>query len=253
MNTEAIKTVLVPGAWMGAWIWEPTAERLRAQGFHAEAITLRGLEPEQSARAIPAVRLEDHVQQLISHISTRDARPTVLVSHSYSAFPTALAADQLDTQVCGLVHFGGFLPEDGRSLLDGWGDSAVARKQERADIAEAGELWMPPERSMLDYETDLTPEDRDFLAERFTPHPGQTITEPARLSTPVAAQPSTYVALSLHGGEAGAWEQAPAVAKLASNWRRRHLRSGHWPMLSTPETTADLIAEEIRLYGAMGC
>lgn len=235
---------------MGAWIWEPTVQLLMERGFDAETLTLRGLEPGLATSAIAAVGLEDHVDHLLDHISVLHSQPVVLVSHSYSAVPAALAVDRLGAQVHGVVHVGGFLPVDGRSLLDDWGDSAEAREQERADIATASDLWMPPERRMLDYESDLTPSDRDLLAERFTPHPGATITNPARLTTPVSAQPSTYVALSLHGGPAEAWEQAPKVAKDAPEWRRRHLRSGHWPMISIPEATSDLIAEEIRFYSS---
>lgn len=33
-------TILVPGAWMGGWIWEPTVQILRQHGIDAETITL---------------------------------------------------------------------------------------------------------------------------------------------------------------------------------------------------------------------
>lgn len=250
VSIATVKTILVPGAWMGAWIWEPTAQNLRELGIDAEAVTLRGLEPAQSESAIAAVRLDDHVQQLVEHVSALGSRPVVLVSHSYSAMPTALAADRLGGLVRGLIHVGGFLPVDGRSLLDDWGDSSGDRAQEAADITAAGHLWLPPERQMLDLEPDLTPADRDFLAERFTLHPGRTITDPAILSAPVGEQPSTYVHLSLRGGAEDAWEHAPRVAKDASSWRRAHLRSGHWPMISVPGSTTNLIAEEITFYSA---
>ncbi len=174
----------------------------------------------------------------------------VLVSHSYSAMPAALAAARLDGHVQGLIHFGGFLPVDGRSLLDDWGGSGEDREQEGADITAAGNLWLPPERPMLDVEPDLAPADRDFLAKRFTPHPGHTITDSALLSAPVGAQPSTYVTLSSIDAEEEAWKHAPGVAKDALNWRRKHLRSGHWPMISVPEATTNLLAEEIGFYSA---
>lgn len=248
MSTATVKTIMVPGAWMGAWIWQPSTQDLTELGIDAEAVTLRGLEPAQSESTVAAVRLEDHVQQLIEHVSSLGSRPVVMVSHSYSAMPTALAADRLGGQIRGLIHVGGFPPTNGRSLLDDWGDSSEDRAQELADITAAGNLWLPPERQMLVFESDLTPADRGFLAERFTTHPGRTITDTARLSAPVGDQPSTYVALSLHGGEEEAWEQAPQVAKDASNWRRKHLKSGHWPMISAPEATTSLIAEEIRFY-----
>lgn len=249
MNATTVRTILVPGAWMGAWIWEPTVRSLRERGWDAETLTLLGLEPGLPEEEIAAVRLDDHVRQLVDHVSALEDRPVVLVSHSYSATPVAIAADRLGDQVRGLVHFGGFLPVDGRSLLDDWGGSEDARRQERADIDDAGGLWAAPERWMLDHEPDLTPADRDFLAERFTPHPGPTVTDPARLSAPVGGQPTTYVALAPQAGEDEAWEHAPRVAREATGWRRRHLSSGHWPMVSRPEATVDLIEEAIRYVG----
>ena len=35
--------VLIPGAWMGAWVWEEVAEGLRALGHHVSPVTLSGL------------------------------------------------------------------------------------------------------------------------------------------------------------------------------------------------------------------
>ncbi|WP_203336123.1 alpha/beta fold hydrolase [Nocardioides limicola] len=248
MTDVSVRAVLVPGAWMGNWIWEPTVRHLAERGIDAEAITLRGLEGTEPEATVAAVHLEDHIQQLVQHVERMGPSPVVLISHSYSAMVTACAADRVGDQVRGLIHLGGFLPVDGRALLDDWSDSDAGREQERADIEAAGHLWAPPPRGLLDHESDLTPADRDYLAARLTPHPGHTVTEPARLSSPVGAQPSTYVALSPYDDIDRAWRDAPTVATLASRWRRRHLVSGHWPMLSTPEATADLLAAEIHHY-----
>ena len=84
MNASPAKTLLVPGAWMGEWIWEPTAARLRLRGIDAEAITLQGLDPGDFDTAVAAVRLDDHVQQLVERVNSEGSRPVVLVSHSYS-------------------------------------------------------------------------------------------------------------------------------------------------------------------------
>lgn len=245
MGDATVRTILIPGAWMGTWVWEPVAQILSDLGRSVEMLTLPGLEPGLSDSRRAAVRLEQHVQALLDHIAGSGTGSVVLVSHSYSAMPAAIAADRLGERVRRLVHIGGFLPVDGRSLLDDWGDSAAAREQEREDIAAAGGLWLPPERWMLDHESDLTDRDRDFLANLLTPHPGHTITDHARLVSPVSAQPATYVALAQTGDQTEAWKHAPRVARDASRWRKRHLRSGHWPMISLPDSTAALIAEEI--------
>lgn len=242
MPEKAAHVILVPGAWMGGWIWEPTVKRLRAGGIDAEMMTLRGLEPGRSGADIARVSLDDHVQQLVEHIAQTRADKVILVSHSYSGVVVASAADRLGTHVAGIIHIGAFLPVDAHALLDNWGSSEDERAQEKADIEAAGNLWLSPTREMLDYVDDLTDADRDYLTSKFTAHPGRTVLDAADLSSPVEEQPATYVALSL--------KDAPAVAKSATTWQRRSLASGHWPMVSAFDETAALIEEEIRRYGS---
>lgn len=250
MTTSEAKVILVPGAWMGSWIWDPSVERLRGRGIDAEAITLKGLEPGVSEASMAEVRLDDHVQQLVEHVSNDSSRLVVLVSHSYSGMVASSAADRLGDRVIGLIHVGAFVARDGRSLLDDWGDSNEERAQERADIEAAGNLWHAPTRQMLDFETDLSPNDRDFLSSKFTAHPGWTVLDPADLSAPAQQQPSTYVALTTRGGLNEAWNDAPEVAKAATGWRRKHLVSGHWPMVSSLDATVDLLEAEFHYYAA---
>ncbi|MEY8578178.1 alpha/beta hydrolase [Corynebacteriaceae bacterium 6-324] len=248
MADKAVKVIFVPGAWMGGWIWEPTVERLRARGIDAETITLCGLEPGREDSEIAQVHLEDHVQQLIERIEHASRCPVVLVSHSYSGVVAALAADRLRSQVVGVIHVGSFLPVDSRAMLDDWGSSEKERAQERADIEDAGHLWLAPTRDMLDFVEDLTDDDRDFLASKFTAHPGRTVLDVAHLSAPVEEQPATYIALSLESGFDTAWDDAPEIAKLAATWRRRSLVSGHWPMVTAYDEMVDLLEAEIRHY-----
>ena len=68
MPEKAAHVILVPGAWMGGWIWEPTVQWLRARDIDAEMMTLRGLELGRSGADIARVSLEDHVQQLVDVI-----------------------------------------------------------------------------------------------------------------------------------------------------------------------------------------
>ncbi|WP_301187275.1 alpha/beta hydrolase family protein [Corynebacterium stationis] len=240
MPEKAAHVILVPGAWMGGWIWEPTVNRLRSRGIDAETMTLRGLEPGQLDADIARVSLDDHVQQLVEHIAQTRADKVILVSHSYSGVVVASAADRLGTHVAGIIHIGAFLPVAAHALLDNWGSSEDERAQEKADIEAAGNLWLSPTREMLDYVDDLTDADRDYLTSKFTAHPGRTVLDAAHLSSPVEEQPTTYVALSL--------KDAPAVAKSATTWQRRSLVSGHWPMVSAFDETVTLIEEEIRRY-----
>lgn len=241
-----ITTIFVPGAWQGAWIWEPVSRQLNNLQYETECITLMGLEEDSSNNARAAVRLDDHVNQLANLVSARNL-PVVLVAHSYSSMVTAIVADQIPELVVGLIHVGGYLPTHGLSLIDTWGSSVELRDQERADIHRDGMLWLAPTRDMLNYEPDLNDDQRDELEGKFTPHPGHTVLDVAHLNRDLSAQPTTYVALS-PVSEGKAWNEAPDSARTAPNWRRHYLASGHWPLVSMENVVVELLAREIDHY-----
>lgn len=240
METHTV--ILVPGAWSGAWVWEPTAQQLRDQGILSQAVTLRGLESDSTPTARAAVRLEDHVQQ-VSNFVNRTPGPVVLVGHSYSSMVTVQVADRLGLKVAGLIHVGGFIPTDGASLLDQFDEAT--RERERMDIANAGNLWPAPERHMLELEGDLSHDQQDFLLENFTPHPGSTVIDAARLTATPGSQPTTYVALTTKPDE------VPTHLRntLPEEWRVECLVSGHWPMLTHFAEVVALLERETLRFG----
>lgn len=240
--------LLVPGAWMGSWIWAQTAARLGVAGISARSLTLGGLGENDSPTEAAQVRLADHVDQLSAAVEASH-EPVVLISHSYSAMVTAQVADRLPERVAGLVHVGGFLPVSGRSLIDEWGDSQEERDAEIAEIEHRGNLWLAPTAEMLAFESDLDADQTQWLSERFRPHPGRTILDPAVMTAPARDQPTTYVAMATDGPEA-AWEGAPSTAREAPSWRREYLPSGHWPMLSMPDALTDLLIAEVVHYSS---
>jgi pimeloyl-ACP methyl ester carboxylesterase len=73
--------VLIPGAWMGGWVWEPVAERLRDVGYQAHTPTLTGLDAKDDCAA-PG--LADHVREVVGLLDEQDLTDVVLVGHSYS-------------------------------------------------------------------------------------------------------------------------------------------------------------------------
>jgi pimeloyl-ACP methyl ester carboxylesterase len=236
MSAPSVRVLLIPGAWMGAWIWEPVVQRLRDRGIDAESMTLAGLEPGATAARVAAVRLADHVDQVTQLVTSGDG-PVVLVAHSYSGLVAGQVADGLGGRVATSVHFGSFLPVHGQSLLDQWGAEETSRARERADIIDAGYRWAPPTPAGLAADPGLTREQREYLTERFTPHPGRTVLDPATLRDPVHAQRGTFVA------SAPALVPALLQSPAAEHWRVQTLPSGHWPMLEDPDRVTMLIAK----------
>lgn len=232
--------VLVPGAWMGGWIWDRTVQALRERGHDAHTLTLAGLSADASPQDAARPGLADHVDQVLAAVE--GAAECVLVAHSYSGTVVGQVADRLGARVRRSVHLGSFLPEDGRALIDLWGPGA--RAEEAAAIERHGGLWAPPTPVELEGERDLSRAQRDYLLDRFRPHPGRTVLDPARMGAAVTAQPMTYVSLAPAGADP--WAAAPAEVRSLPATARRSLASGHWPMLGRPEALVSLLEEEIR-------
>jgi pimeloyl-ACP methyl ester carboxylesterase len=236
MSRPNTRVLLVPGAWMGAWVWEPVVQRLRGRGIHAESMTLAGLEPDATAQTVATVRLADHVDQ-VRQLVMNGGGPVVLVAHSYSGLVAGQVADRLRGRVATTIHFDSFLPVHGQSLLDQWGSDENSRARERADIIDAGYRWAPPTPDALAADPGLTYEHREYLTARFTAHPGLTVLDPVTLRDPIHAQHGTFVT------SAPALVPGALHSRDAAPWRIHTLAGGHWPMLQHPDAVSALIAD----------
>ena len=229
--------VLIPGAWMGAWVWAEVAETLRREGHQAHAITLSGLDGSDDDPA--RVRLATHVQDVLSYLRAHAVEDVVLVRHSYSGVVVGQVAAQAPERVAHTVYVEAFLPVDGRSLLD---VSGLDVEHERRLIAENGGLWPPPSREELSQQPFLDADLIQRLASRLVGHPGHTVTDAASVPRPLESLPSTFIA----GKDWLSFSREQDLLKSlrrSPRWTFRSIEGGHWPMLTVPETLASLLLE----------
>ncbi|MFI5838766.1 alpha/beta fold hydrolase [Catenuloplanes sp. NPDC051500] len=106
--------VLIPGAWHGAWAWQPVATRLRAAGHRALTLTMPGIDDGDPT----GVRLTDAVDHIIDTIRGYDMRDVVLVAHSWGGYPATGAAHRLPDRIAEVVYFSAVVPEPGVSQVD---------------------------------------------------------------------------------------------------------------------------------------
>jgi pimeloyl-ACP methyl ester carboxylesterase len=227
--------VLIPGAWMGAWVWEPVTRGLRALGHRVHPVTLSGLATDGEASG---VGLATHVEDVLSILAAGDLRDVILVGHLYGGIVAGQVADRAPERVAHTVYVEAFLPHDGQSLLDAYGDPHAQEGQRRQVAAHHGR-WPAPTAADLAQEPDLSAEQRRWLAEHFVGHPGRTIAEPAVLRRPLAAQRATYIACTMAGHSASA---DVAAMRTEPNWTFRTLDAGHWPMVSARDALVALLA-----------
>jgi pimeloyl-ACP methyl ester carboxylesterase len=226
--------VLVAGARLGAWAWDDVVPHLTAAGHGVHPLTLSGLAEKQG---VPATQ-QTHVQDVVDEVERRDLRDVVLVGHSYSGIPVGQAAERVVDRLAGVVFVDSSVPADGEPFVASWPDGGVMM---RASIAENGGVW--PVASATHFQDHgLSEEQIDRIVRGSTPHPGATLTEPARLERPLGDLPATYVKCTL-----GDPEPSEDVAELLAggNWRLVELDTGHWPMFSRPRELAQILLDTV--------
>lgn len=234
--------VLIPGPWMGAWVWEPVARGLRGLGHHVRTVTLSGL--DDAGADVTGIGLDTHVDDVLEILKTEELSDVVLVAHSYAGIVAGQVADRAPDRVAHTVFVEGFLPHDGRSMLDAFPERV--RADELRLIAVNGGRWPAPDASVVADGQDLTPAQARRLAARFVGHPGRTIAEPAVLTRPLDHLRATYIVCEKEhfGGRISADVTA---LRAAEGWTFRTLDTGHWPMISAPDRLVDLLDAAARL------
>lgn len=217
--------VLVPGAWLGAWVWEAVVAELRGQGHDAVPVTLSGLDGTPGDFG-----LANHVDDVLRAVSENPG--AVLVGHSYAGVVVGQAADRAADLVRHTVYVDANLPYDGEAVTSPW--SPRGREFVKELIADNGGRWPAPDAG--DFAGHgLTDTQIAWLASQAVDHPGRTIFDPVVLSRPASG---TYLASLLPNGlsaEVSGLRDRPG-------WHVETLDTGHWPMVSTPDELARRLA-----------
>lgn len=167
MTGNSSTYVLVPGAWQGAWSWQPVARRLRAAGHAAVAVTLPGLADGDSRAGL---RLPDAVAWLVRETGRRGLDDVTLVAHSWGGYPVTGAAHELAPRVSKVIYYNAVVPARNVPMIEENQDYAVML---RAAIGASpdGSMSVVPEQVPLLMPDQPEPVRRLFF-ELLLPQPG---------------------------------------------------------------------------------
>ncbi|MFJ4809550.1 alpha/beta fold hydrolase [Streptomyces longwoodensis] len=239
--------VLVPGAWLGAWVWEDTAHALRERGHTALPLTLTGL-AERADQGGPRTDLDTHIADVAGFVERNDLRDVTLVAHSYAAAPVTGAAGRLGDRLERVIFVDSAPFTEGMCMLDLM--PPQASEQLRRQVDTSGDGWrlpMPP-FDVLGLSSSLDGLDegrRNDLRTRATPQPFGTYTQP--LAVPAEPGPGVDRVLIACRDFTGLLDAGvPMLAYLNQPpWRRFDLPTGHWPMLSAPAELARVLGKAV--------
>jgi pimeloyl-ACP methyl ester carboxylesterase len=226
--------VLVHGAWVGEWCWEPVVELLEAVGRPVHVVALTGLGSRRE-EAGPHVTLGDHVGDVVDVFDEHDLVDATLVGHSYGGRVITKAWPQLETRVRQMIYLDAHAPV-------GSDDEAVAPRP----FADDGTGMIPFAEFTPSPEVLVAAGPADAFYARLAPQSARTLAEPFRVELP-AALDKTYVHASAEPSE-----QFRRYAEAARNdgaWRYVEVPATHWLMFTHPREVAAIILDPLHGSG----
>ena len=241
--------VLVGGAWLGGWAWQPVTRQLRERGHDVHPVTLTGL-GDRSHLATPETDLDTYLDDVVNLVEFEDLHDIVLVGHSYAGHVVTGVADRIPERIAQLVYLDAGPSPDGAAFIDL--QSPPARELIERLVDRGGDGWRIPMPAWEDLEgvmgaslEGLGPDERARMRARAVAQPVRTWTQPLTLGNPARDQlPKALVTCSIPLAQVKEMIAAghPWFAELAGpQWSLLELSTGHWPLFSVPEPLATLL------------
>lgn len=231
----AAPIVLVPGFWLGAWVWDEVVPPLSAEGIEATAITLPGLESQGTDRS--SVTLSDHVDAICDAVRAA-GRPVVLAVHSGTGFSGYAATDRIPELIAHMVYVDS---APGKGALD---PGLEGDKEFNWDeLAEEENLDGLSEEHIATFRQRAVAEPGGVLREELA------LTNDARLDLPTTMICTGFPSEQIQKAAAEHdWAWLAGVRELRNvTWI--DLPTSHWPMWSRPTELAEILADIARASG----
>lgn len=215
--------VLVHGASGGGWDWKHMDQLLSAEGHSVYRATLSGL-GERAHLASPDINLTTHIDDVANLILFEELEQVVLVGHSYGGMVITGVMDRLPEKIRQVFFLDAFVPADGMSAVDLWGDLSGHKLVDGLVHFS----WLDKRRPV--------PGD--------VPQSYKTLTESVSFNNPLALElPVTYVPFveGVVQGKARAAFDPSWKRAVARGWRVKTLESDHNAQRSHPRELAELL------------
>jgi len=222
--------VLVHGAWVGEWSWDPIVDDLQATGRRIYAVSLTG-HGQRGHLSGPQVSLADHVHDVVRLVETHDLTEITLVGHSYGGRVISQASLELADRLAHLVYLDAHTP-----VLDDPGQTPA-----RIAAAEANGGMLPfpavylPTVEMLGGEAGQA-----WFQARLEKHSFATFSAPWRCELPEHVS-RTFVYAS--GDPDSRFAGYADVCKHDDRWQYHEIVGHHFLMMSHPDEVTRIIID----------
>ena len=224
--------VLVPGAWLGGWVWKKVTPLLQEKGHRVYPVTLTGT-GNRVHLASKDVGMETAIQDVMSIIEYNDLDDIVLVGHSFAGKVVAPVADRAHKKVKMILYLDAARPEKIRGPQAAFNPSEFPRPP--------GSWEVPFSEKIIEMiGKDVQGADREWMLSKATPWPVRHAADPISLSEKFDAVKSAYIFCTGSGDPvdeivAGKWGKLEGPYKI--------MDTGHWPMITKPkELVEDMLS-----------
>lgn len=232
--------LLIHGTWTGGFLWQKLRAPLAARGHTVFTPTLTGL-GERAHLLTRQTDLDTHIRDLTAVVEYERLDDIVVVAHSYGGMLATALADRLPGRIAAAVFINAGLPKDGETMLD---FQTAERIAELMALVEAeGDGFRVPRRLLLKTGLNDPAEEAAFLA-RTCDHPLRALTTPLAVGDGLAKVSQKLHVTSEHASKRFSDDHEWATAQ--ADWQTAKLGVSHFPMLTDPEATVELIDALLR-------
>lgn len=232
---DALRFILVHGAFQGAWCWERVIPELERRGHSAVAVDL----PGHGTRVKERATTTSYTQAVVELIEPGD----VLVGQAeVGGWTVSMAADLVPANVARLIYLAASSPIEGKSMLEtapvNVSDIDLRAYLQTIETEHNGAcLQFDAEAAANFLFNDCTRADQQWACDHLCPQPLEPVSTPVSLSSFWTADiPKSHILCTN--------DRTNTIEYSNDLLRRQGLRScaaidaSHSPFISQPETTA---------------
>ncbi len=231
--------VLVPGAWLGAWVWKKIIPLLEKHGYNVYPVTLTGM-GERRHLASKDINMETAIQDVLNIIEYNDLNDIILAGHSFAGKVVSVVADRIPEKIKLIMYIDAVVPENVRTP-----QGSMDPESEFGSIPP-GFFGIPLTDEIIEeIGSDVKGKDRDWMLKKGAPWPIRLGTDPIVISDKFDAVKKAYIFCIMgHGGKTSEeiyQEIKNYTDKLTGPYKI--IETGHWPMVTKPEELVKYMIE----------
>ncbi|MEM0156412.1 MAG: alpha/beta fold hydrolase [Thermoplasmataceae archaeon] len=235
--------VLVPGAWLGSWVWKKITPLMVKDGHKVFPVTLTGM-GERVHLARKEYGIDIAIQDVVNTLEYEELRDVILVGHSFAGKVISAVYDRAPDRISMLIYLDASIPKKTRKPQGGKESMQADELNLMTKLAnEQGEGWkIPLDEEFRSICFDIKGPDREWFDSKITPWPAKLAFDSITLSEKYDSVKKAYI-FCIRPGEKFSEEDMKYIDSL--DGQHRIIETDHYPMINKPDQLMKALEELI--------